>query len=74
MNKNINFIEYWNEYKKQYVFGEDYIDIDCGEFIAICPSIFKVMHDVKEFRTEHCVTNDKRMWDYHNKMAVFSLK
>lgn len=70
----MTFIEYWNEYKKQYNFGEDYVDVDCGEFIAICPSRYCVMHNMEKFKTKHCVTHSKEMWDYHNERSVFSLK
>lgn len=42
----MTFIEYWENYKKQFQYGIDYIQVDCDDYIAIIPANFNVVHDM----------------------------
>ena len=56
----MTFIEYWNNLKKCHLYGIDYIDIDCGKYIAIIPADFHMISKVDFF--SHCYT--KRQTPY----------
>jgi hypothetical protein len=69
----MTFIEYWNEYKKQFKYGVDYIEVDCGDYVAICPSKFKVMKGLHMMC--HCLTHDKNLFrQYFDGLVGFTRK
>lgn len=49
------FIEYWDKYKRQYKYGHDYIDIDCGRHIAIVPTNFELINGI--LFMSHCYSS-----------------
>jgi len=48
------FITFWNKYKKPYKYGEDYIDISCGKYIAIISFNFPLLNGMDFL--PHCFT------------------
>lgn len=49
------FIEYWDKYKRQYKYGHDYIDIDCGKYVAIVPAKFELISGIQFM--SHCYSS-----------------
>lgn len=49
------FIEYWNKYKKIYKYGHDYIDVDCGRYVAIVSTSFDLISGI--LFMSHCYSS-----------------
>ena len=49
------FIDFWNEYKKSYKYGIDYIEVDCDDYIAIVSINFNLLKGIGFL--PHCYTN-----------------
>lgn len=49
------FIDFWNEYKKPYKYGVDYIEVDCNRYVAIVSINFNLLNGIEFF--PHCYTS-----------------
>lgn len=62
-NKTIE--EYWQKVKKDFKFGEQYIDIETNQYIVICPFVpevvirlnYAIRQNGSHFRFSHCLCN-----------------
>ena len=63
------FIDFWNKYKKKFKEGKDYIGVDCGDYIAIAPTVFAVMNGIDFI--SHCVTKRQQVFNiFYNSFSL----